>query len=327
MAGFIAGCATPPEPEPAPAPAPRRDPPPVRIAQPAPPPPPEIPIRPITREILDLINKSTYEMGDLQYYISAPITLEHGKGLQYDIEIYPGGEGIIQETNAQEKIIIPKDTGGVLIPDWATRPMGAPRALKICFDDNDAHTLTFRENPADNRFYLAFREDRVYGEFTDYGEESYKLSLSSEIPYLYVRVDEISNTQPRTKELRGRYLGPREAPAESTELPSYLMEDAELPSYLQEPVSEPAPEMLPEQVPAAVQTPVVETAPVAEPVPAAQSARRTPENQNASNRPPRPPTAVSAPAPAPPRTPASVAPVPEPADEDEELDLEALLGM
>jgi hypothetical protein len=126
--------------------------------------------------------------------------------MQIDIELYQGGQGVIQEINAQEKIIIPKDTGGVLIPEPGPTLPGGPRTLKICFDDIDEHTLTFRENPSDHRYYLVFREDRQYGEFTDYGSESYRLTFDGEIPYLYVRLDERTDDQPRTRQLQGRYV-------------------------------------------------------------------------------------------------------------------------
>jgi hypothetical protein len=159
---------------------------------------------------LELINKSAYETRDLQYFISSAITLEHGKGMQINIEIFQGGEGMIEEINAQEKIIIPRDTGGILIPDAGPAIPGGPRTLKICFDDADDHTLTFRENPSDGRYYLVFSEDRQYGEFTEYGSETYRVKFDGEIPYLYVRLDERTDDQPRTRELRGRYVAPRE---------------------------------------------------------------------------------------------------------------------
>jgi hypothetical protein len=201
LAGLAAGCKSPPPP-PAPAPAPK----------PAPvqkqPPPPEIPPRPLTRGILELIEKSSYKTRDLQYFISSTLTLEHGKGMQIDIALDQAGQGVIQEINAQEMIIIPRDTGGVLIPEPGAAVPGGPRLLKICFDDRDDHTLIFRENPSDRRYYLVFREDRQYGEFTEYGNESYRVIFDGEVPYLYVRLDERTDDQPRTRQLRGRYVSP-----------------------------------------------------------------------------------------------------------------------
>jgi hypothetical protein len=185
---------------------------PPRPARPAPPPPPEFPVRPVTRDLLELIGKSAYELGDLQYFISSSITLERSKGMQYDIEI-KDGEGRIQEINVRERIIIPKDTGGVLIPE-SSPVSGSPRILKICFDDMDEHTLSFRENPADRRFYLVFKEDHRYGEFTEYGNETCKVSFN-EIPYIYVRLDETIDDQPRIRELTGRFVQPREVNPET----------------------------------------------------------------------------------------------------------------
>jgi cell division septation protein DedD len=239
---------------------------------------------------LELINKSAYELKDLQYFISSGITLEHGKGMQIDIEINPGGEGIIQEINAQEKIIIPKDTGGILIPDAVPDVPGGPRVLKICFDDMDEHTLMFRENPSDNRFYLMFREDPRYGEFTEYGNETYKVSFSGAIPYVYIKLDARTDDRPRTRELRGRYLSSRET---GTEAPA------------ETPTEEPP---TPASVPSASQTPV------------APAASRTP---------PRAPPVTPAPAASPtPTTSATTNTEPEGDDsEDEGLNLDELLGL
>jgi hypothetical protein len=230
---------------------------------------------------LELIDKSAYETRDLQYFISSAITLEHGKGMQINIEIFQGGEGMIEEINAQEKIIIPKDTGGILIPDAGPPIPGGPRTLKICFDDVDDHTLTFRENPADSRYYLVFSEDRQYGEFTEYGNETYRVNFDGEIPYLYVKLDERTDDQPRTRELRGRYVAPREIPPEAAST---------------------APET-PAEAPTAPPAAVRETT-----VPG-----RTPQ---------RPATAPQPPAETSPTT-----PTPSGSEDDEELDLNALLGL
>jgi hypothetical protein len=202
FAGVLAGCKSPPPP---PLPPP---PPPVQRSAPPPPPPPELPARPLTRDILDLIEKSSYETRELQYFISSAVTLERGKGMQIDIELTPAGEGVIQEINAHERIIIPRDIGGVLIPDPGPALPGGPRTIKICFDDVDEHTLTFRENPSDRRYYLVFREDRQYGEFTEYGNESYRVSFDGSVPYLYVRLEERTDDTPRTRQLQGRYVSP-----------------------------------------------------------------------------------------------------------------------
>jgi hypothetical protein len=201
---FARGKKDSPPPQPSPPPVVRQTLPP-REARPAPPPPQEFPILPVTRDLLEIIGKSAYELGDLQYFISSAVTLERSKGMQYDIEL-TDGEGRLEEINARERIIIPQHTGGVLMSESSA----GPRTLKICFDDLDEHTLTFRENPSDRRFYLVFREDRLYGEFTEYGKETYKVSFSGEIPYVYVRLDERLYDQPRTRELTGRFVRPRE---------------------------------------------------------------------------------------------------------------------
>jgi hypothetical protein len=213
ITGFFTGCQTPPTPEPPhPPPMLKKEIPPVREAQPVPPPAPVYPLRPITREIIDLVNEGEYTIQDFQYYISSAITLEHGKGMRYNIEINRGGDGFLQEINAQERIIIDKETGGVLIPDDSPDSAHNPQILRISFDEEDGRTLAFKENKVDNRYYLLFREDLTYGEFTEFGNDSYKVSFNGEIPYLLIRLDERMNDQPSVRQFRGRYVVPTESP-------------------------------------------------------------------------------------------------------------------
>jgi hypothetical protein len=184
---------------------------PSRPARPVPPPPPEIPVRPVTQDLLELIGKSDYKLEEIQYFISSTITVERPKKMKYDIALRDG-EVSLQETNIGEKIKIPEYTGGVLIPESSARTPapGSPRRLKICFDDREERTLTFRENPSDRRFYLEFMEDRYYGEFTKYGDETCKVNFTGEIPYIYIRLDEKIDLQPRIRELTGRFVPSRE---------------------------------------------------------------------------------------------------------------------
>jgi hypothetical protein len=207
-----------------------------RPTPPPPLPPPDLPVRPLTRDVLDLIEKSSYETRELQYFISSTVTLERGKGMQIDIELITGGQGIIKEINAHERIIIPRDTRGVLIPDPGPAIPGGPRTIKICFDDVDEHTLTFRENPSDRRYYLAFREDREYGEFTEYGSESYRVNFDGAVPYLYVKLEEHTDDTPRTRQLPGRYVNPARAaePPRAAPPPAAIREPA--PTAVQETV-------------------------------------------------------------------------------------------
>jgi hypothetical protein len=218
------------------------------------------------------------------------VTLEHGKGMQIDIALDQSGQGVIQEINAQEKIIILKDTGGVLVPEPGSALPGGPRTLKICFEDRDDHALTFRENPSDHRYYLVFREDRQYGEFTDYGGESWRVTFDGEIPYLYVKLDEQTDDQPRIRQLQGRYVS-----ADASRAP-----------------------------PAAETPPARETvAPGRSPQPAADP--QAPTSAPAPQADPRPAADPQAPTPAP--APEAAPPPPTEEEEEEELDLEALLGL
>jgi hypothetical protein len=297
---------------------------------------------------MELIEKSSYEPRDLQYFISSTVTLEHGKGMQIDIEIQ-GGQGVIQEINAREKIIIPKDTGGVLIPDES--PPAGPRTLKICFDDVDEHTLTFRENPSDHRYYLVFREDRQYGEFTEYGGESHRVIFHGEIPHLYVRLDERIDDQPRTRQVSGRYLSV-EYPAETYAGEPVTVQETVVPgrSPQSAPDTEPAPspqaptteaEPAPDTEPApSPQAPTTEAepAPDTEPAPSPQ-APATEAEPVPDARPvlvPQAPVAEAASVPDAepvPSLPEDTEPTPPPPaeeeeeEEEEELDLEALLGL
>ncbi|MDR1373448.1 MAG: hypothetical protein LBJ24_00590 [Treponema sp.] len=180
---------------------------------PEPPPPPvteyiEVPfqeessgLRPITREIVSRISHGGNSIKNLQYYISGQLTLEIERVVQ-QVDINSQGEGLYQEITTQGRIIIDKETGGILKNTY--RDAGGFLVLEIAFDeDNERYTLFFRENQREQRFSLIY--DEASGA-VNYGGERYRASFGGEVPYLLVKFEEEQLETPEVRRLRGRSI-------------------------------------------------------------------------------------------------------------------------
>ncbi|MDR2186272.1 MAG: hypothetical protein LBO80_11505 [Treponema sp.] len=158
-------------------------------------------LRPITREIVSQVSNGGNSIKNLQYYISDQLTLEIESVVQ-QIDINPQGEGLYQEITTQSRIIIGKETGGILKNTY--RDAGGFLVLEIIFDEaNDRYTLFFRENPQEQRFSLIY--DEASGA-VNYGGERYRASFSGEVPYLLVKFEEEQLETPEVRHLRGRTI-------------------------------------------------------------------------------------------------------------------------
>jgi hypothetical protein len=191
MAGFFWSCAGQDIPEPPPPPLPA-----VEYVEPLPQP---AGLRPITREMVLRISHGGGSIKDLQYYISAQLTLEIERVVQ-EVDINSRGEGLYREITTRGRIIIDKETGGVLKNIY--RDDGGSLILEIAFDeDDDGYTLLFREHQREPYFSLIC--DGAGGA-VNYGGERYRADFSGEAPYLLVAFTEERLETPEVRRLRGR---------------------------------------------------------------------------------------------------------------------------
>jgi hypothetical protein len=192
IAGFFWGCAGQNAPEPPPPPPPAAE-----YVEPLPQSSPGL--RPITREIVLQVSHGGSSIKNLQYYISAQLTLEIERVAQY-VDINPQGEGLYREITTQGRIIIDKETGGILKNIY--RDAGGFLILEIAFDeDNDGYTLFFKEHPREPYFSLIY--DEASGA-VNYGGERYRAGFSGEVPCLLVKFEEEQLETPEVRRLRGR---------------------------------------------------------------------------------------------------------------------------
>jgi hypothetical protein len=158
-------------------------------------------LRPITREIVSQVSHGGNSIKNLQYYISTQLTLEIEKVVQR-VDINPQGEGLYREITTQGRIVIDRETGGILKNIY--RDAGGFLVLEIIFDeDNDRYTLFFRENQREQRFSLIY--DEASGA-VNYGGERYRASFSGEVPSLLVKFEEEQLETPEVRYLRGRSI-------------------------------------------------------------------------------------------------------------------------
>lgn len=180
------------------------------VASPPPPPAampprePEIPLRPITQEIIDKIAKSEESIKKLQYYISATITLAK-EDITQKVEIKKG-VGMEREISSDRQIVVDKETGGILVNTY--RDKEGRTILAIGFDEtNEKNMLFFREDDALSDRFLILMTDpasRAIG----YGDETYRLQFDGDdIPHLLIRYSEEKNSNPDKRVVKGRLVG------------------------------------------------------------------------------------------------------------------------
>ncbi|MDR0878690.1 MAG: hypothetical protein LBN21_11605 [Treponema sp.] len=206
IAGVFSGCSTPPPPvveEPPPPPAPHVYVPP----PPPPPPPPEVPVAPITREIIQQVSRSGYNINKLQYFLSADLVLENEKNTQ-NVDINNKGEGKLRDTSTQGQVTINRNIGGILVDYHYSTDERA--VLEVGFDEtNETYTLSFIELPGDQGFELVYdRGEEDVPATVAYGDEIYQLRSGDEAPLLFIKFEREPSTESITRELRGRYLSP-----------------------------------------------------------------------------------------------------------------------
>jgi hypothetical protein len=156
-------------------------------------------LRPITREIVLQVSHGGGSIKNLQYYISAQLTLEIERVLQ-ELAINPQGEGLYREITTRGRIIIDKETGGILRNIY--RDAGGFLILEIAFDEDDENrTLFFREHQREPYFSLVY--DEASGA-VNYGGERYRADFSGEVPWLLVAFREEQFETPEVRRLRGR---------------------------------------------------------------------------------------------------------------------------
>jgi hypothetical protein len=163
-------------------------------------PEPELQLQPITRSIIEQINKTGNTIRNLQYYISDALTLENEKRSQ-QVNINSRGEGLLQETTTREQVLIDRETGGVLKNIY--RDTNGRSVLELCFDDDDRFTLFFGESQVDQHFILIYNEET---RDVNYGGARYKASFGENAPYLLIRFDREEINSPDIRRLKGRFI-------------------------------------------------------------------------------------------------------------------------
>ncbi|GHT64738.1 hypothetical protein FACS1894110_05000 [Spirochaetia bacterium] len=130
-----------------------------------------IPLRPITREIIQLARENGVDIKNFQYYISTTIKLEQQK-ITRSMEIDSEGAGILKNISTSRTVIINKETKGKYI---TSHPHAInPAVIEICFDkDNENDTLFFTASPDGKYFSLKLESEK--SQTIKYGGEIYDL--------------------------------------------------------------------------------------------------------------------------------------------------------
>jgi hypothetical protein len=167
----------------------------------------EIPLAPITREIIQLISRSGNTLDKLQYFLSGNLVLEDEKNTQ-TVDINEKGEMILRNSSIREQVAFNPLAGGVLVDSHHGE--NERIILEIGFDGEHAgYTLSFIENQSSQIFDLLYNHGD--GEFRtiNYGGETYQISTENEVPHLLIRLETAPSNESINRELTGRYLSPK----------------------------------------------------------------------------------------------------------------------
>jgi hypothetical protein len=159
-------------------------------------------VKPITQNIINDIGGYN-EINKFQYYLSTKIILNDAERVRNQQNISKYGSASITDTIYKNKIIIRKNTMGVLINSKMENENDLE--LEICFEEDDNKKIIFRQQGpgSDRKLYIVY--DDPVGRTINYGGELYKVEYSGqERPYLRVKVYKRLSERTKLRWVRGR---------------------------------------------------------------------------------------------------------------------------
>lgn len=161
-------------------------------------------VKPITPNIIDDIGGYN-EINKFQYYLSAKLVLTDAERVRNQQNISKYGAAAIKDTIYRNKIIIRKNTMGVLINSGVENENALE--LEICFEEDDNKRIRFRQQGPglDRKLYIVY--DDPVGRIINYGGELYRVDYrGQERPYLRVKVYKRLHEKTKTRWVKGRRI-------------------------------------------------------------------------------------------------------------------------
>ncbi|MDR2602721.1 MAG: hypothetical protein LBC53_09800 [Spirochaetaceae bacterium] len=158
-------------------------------------------IRPITQSIINDVGGSS-EIEKFQYYVSSRLVLNDAKKIRDQQNITKYGAAAITDIFYKNRIIINKNTMGVVLNSF--RDEKGNLTLEICFEEDDNRRIAFKQDGAgsDRKFYIVYQD--APGGIIDYGGELYTVEYSGDRPYLKVKIYKQLKQKTKTKWASGR---------------------------------------------------------------------------------------------------------------------------
>ena len=159
--------------------------------------------KPLTRNLINDI--SLEDINRFQYYTSAKIVLTATERMR-EQNIDPSGAARIRESSYRDKIIIGKNTMGVLM-DYRIDADGI-LILEICFEEKASDSdkrITFRQGGTglERNFYVEYADPRR--RILNYGGREYTLDTNSgERVFLQIRIRKSEIETERVRRVKGR---------------------------------------------------------------------------------------------------------------------------
>jgi hypothetical protein len=158
-------------------------------------------IKPITQSIINDVGGDA-EIEKFQYYVSTKLTLNDAKKIRDQQNITKYGTAAITDIVYKNRIIIFKNTMGVVLS--SVRDENGILSLEVCFERDNNKRIVFRQDGSgsDRKFYLVYQDP--FTRIVNYGDDLYTVDHSGDRPYLKVKIYKQLKQRTRTKWASGR---------------------------------------------------------------------------------------------------------------------------
>jgi hypothetical protein len=158
-------------------------------------------IKPITQSIINDVGGNT-EIEKFQYYVSTKLILNDAKRIRDQQNITKYGTAAITDIVYKNRIIIFKNTMGVVLNSF--RDEEGILTLEVCFEEDNNKRIKFRQDGSgsDKKFYIVYQDP--FSRIINYGDELYTVDHSGDRPYLKVKIYKQLKQRTKTKWASGR---------------------------------------------------------------------------------------------------------------------------
>jgi predicted nucleic acid-binding protein len=158
-------------------------------------------IVPITQNIINDVGGNG-EIKKFQYYVSSKLVLKKSELTRNQQNIDKTGAATITDVVYSDRIIIFKNTMGVVLNSF--RDDNDILVLELCFEEDDNKIITFKQDGAgsEKKFFIIYQDP--FTRRINYGGEQYVVDFLGDRPYLKIKINKQIKRMTKVKWASGR---------------------------------------------------------------------------------------------------------------------------